>query len=121
MLTLDDLNALIPALDNEIEIWGGADCGDETAINDAWVDRLEAIRTQLISARDAVPADSETALRKFTIPLMLTLDAADYGEAFELAEGIAEGLGFDGENAHAAHPDGHDNEGQRLFYLPAVG
>jgi hypothetical protein len=55
---------------------------------------------------------------KFTIPLMLTVEADTFEQAFDLADQIAAGLGDSGENVYAAHPDGFDNDGQRVYCLP---
>ena len=55
---------------------------------------------------------------KFTIPLMLTVEADTFDQAFDLADRVAEGVGTQGENIYAAHEDGFDNSGQRVYYLP---
>lgn len=49
---------------------------------------------------------------------MLTVEADTFEEAFNLADQTAEGLGNSGENVYAAHADGDDNDGQRVYYLP---
>jgi hypothetical protein len=56
--------------------------------------------------------------RYFTIPLMLTVEAESFAEAFNTADKVAEGLGTSGENVYAAHEDGFDNNDQRVYYLP---
>jgi hypothetical protein len=49
MLTPEQVEALKPALDNEIDTWAGADCGEHQAENDRWVEQLRGIRAMLES------------------------------------------------------------------------
>lgn len=40
---------------------------------------------------------------RFTIPLLLTVEAENYDKAFDYAQDLAGGIGVDGENVSAEH------------------
>lgn len=65
--------------------------------------------------------DPEYTPKTYTFPLMLTIEATGFDEAFQIADKVAEGLGTEGENVYAAYDDETDNTGQRVYYLPPKG
>lgn len=57
---------------------------------------------------------------RYVHAILVVIEAEDYDASASIVDDIAEGLGVEGEYAFTPHYE-HDNDGQRVVYLPAEG
>lgn len=56
-------------------------------------------------------------MNTYDVAIVVSIEANTYDGALRIAENIAEGLGTEGETAHAVFNYDRDYEGQRVLYL----